>query len=179
MLVVERGPVSDSWASRVPLFSSDFASDGTRTIRRTMVAQKELIGKDGKRGTRTVEAYMGGVLGGSSRINQMLYTRGLPAEYNAWEEREGIKGWSWDSNENGDNGFREYFLKSERSDVGIEGVHSQDGEYPFDLITTSRCAVGRLMILGRRLEEQDARRLLLSRLRRVSRSLMPVFCMED
>ena len=105
----------------MPLFSSDFASDGTRTIRRTMVPQKELIGKDGVRGTRTVEAYSGAVMGGTSRINQMLYTRGLPDEYNKWESEAGMKGWGW-------NQMRGYFLKSEKAEEAVEGVHSQAGE---------------------------------------------------
>ena len=122
VLLVERGPVADTWASRVPLFSSDFASDGTRTIKRTTVPQKELVGKDGQRGTRVVEAYTGGVVGGTSRINQMLYTRGLPAEYDEWESRAGAKGWGWD-------GVKDLFLKSERADVEVQGVHAQRGEW--------------------------------------------------
>ncbi|RDX44653.1 alcohol oxidase [Lentinus brumalis] len=122
VLLVERGPVADTWASRVPLFSSDFASDGTRTIKRTSVPQKELIGKDGQRGTRVVETYTGAVMGGTSRINQMLYTRGLPAEYDEWESRAGATGWGWD-------GVKDLFLKSEKADVEVQGVHAQRGEW--------------------------------------------------
>ena len=107
-VVVERGPVADTWASRVPLFSSDFASDGSRTIKRTMEPQRELIGADGVRGTRIVEAYTGAVLGGTSRINQMLYTRGLPDEYDRWEREAGMKGWGWDQ-------MQGYFLKSDKA----------------------------------------------------------------
>ncbi|KAI0739507.1 alcohol oxidase [Daedaleopsis nitida] len=120
VLLVERGPIADTWASRVPLFSSDFASDGTRTLTRQMVPQKELVGKDGVRGTRIVQAYMGAVLGGTSRINQMLYTRGLPAEYDAWVEQAGLKGWGWEE-------VRELYLRGEKSDVEVVGVHSQNG----------------------------------------------------
>ncbi|KAI0631605.1 alcohol oxidase [Trametes polyzona] len=115
VLLVERGPVADTWASRVPLFSSDFASDGTRTIRRPMVPQQHLLSE----GKRTMDAFSGGVLGGTSRINQMLYTRGLPAEYDAWKEA-GMEGWGWED-------MRECFLKSEKSDIEVEGVHSTSG----------------------------------------------------
>lgn len=44
-------------------------------------------------------------LGGSSRINAMLYTRGIPAEYNSWSQA-GRKGWSYDD-------MQPYFMKSE------------------------------------------------------------------
>ncbi|KAI0819755.1 alcohol oxidase [Trametes gibbosa] len=115
VLLVERGPVADTWASRVPLFSSDFASDGTRTLRRTMEVQRHLLPE----GRRVMEAYTGAVLGGTSRINQMLYSRGLPAEYDAWKEA-GMEGWGWED-------MKGYFLKSEKADVGIEGVHSDRG----------------------------------------------------
>ncbi|KAH9895792.1 alcohol oxidase [Cubamyces lactineus] len=113
VLLIERGPVADTWASRVPLFSSDFASDGARTLRRRMEPQPAL-------GGRTLEAYTGGVLGGTSRINQMLYARGLPAEYERWGEEAGVKGWEWEE-------VRELFLKSEKADVGVEGVHGTGG----------------------------------------------------
>ncbi|EJF56945.1 alcohol oxidase [Dichomitus squalens LYAD-421 SS1] len=128
VLVVERGPLADTWASRVPLFSSDFASDGSRTIKRTMVPQRELISATGVQGDRVVEAYTGAVLGGTSRINQMLYTRGLPDEYNKWESEAGMKGWGWDV-------MKDYFLKSEKAEDAVEGVHSQDGVWKNKLHT--------------------------------------------
>ena len=129
VLLVERGPVADTWAARVPLFSSDFASDGSRTIKRTTVPQSELVGASGVQGDRAVEAYTGAVLGGTSRINQMLYTRGLPDEYNRWETEAGMKGWGWDE-------MKAYFLKSEKSEVAIEGVHSQGGVWRNKLHTS-------------------------------------------
>lgn len=100
----------------MPLFSSDFASDGTRTIRRDMVPQQHLLPK----GTRQMQAFSGSVLGGTSRINQMLYTRGLPAEYDEWREA-GMEGWGWED-------VRGCFLKSEKADVEVEGVHNTGGK---------------------------------------------------
>ncbi|KAI0922564.1 hypothetical protein AcV5_009503 [Taiwanofungus camphoratus] len=114
VLVIERGPRADSWTSRVPLFSSDFASDGSRTLKRTSEYQQEL--------GRPIQLYSGGALGGSSRVNQMLYTRGLPAEYDRWSDA-GRTGWSWKE-------LRPFFLKSECSLSGaVEGVHAVDGEW--------------------------------------------------
>ncbi|KAI0665482.1 alcohol oxidase [Trametes maxima] len=115
VLLVERGPVADTWASRVPLFSSDFASDGTRTIRRAMEPQQHLQPE----GARIMQAYSGAVLGGTSRINQMLYTRGLPEEYERWRA-SGLEGWGWED-------MQRCLLKSEKSDVEVEGVHSTKG----------------------------------------------------
>ena len=38
----------------------------------------------------------GKVLGGSSSINAMCYTRGTPADYDAWAA-DGAHGWAWQS----------------------------------------------------------------------------------
>lgn len=99
VLLVERGPLADSWASRVPLLSSDFASNGSRTQKRQSDYQPEL--------GRPIELIVGSALGGSSRINQMLYTRGLKKEYDIWEE-SGCPGWGWKD-------VGKCFMKSERA----------------------------------------------------------------
>ena len=45
---------------------------------------------------RAIDLCTGSVLGGSSRINQMLYLRGLEKEYDMWKKKTGCKGWGWD-----------------------------------------------------------------------------------
>ncbi|KAJ7642736.1 alcohol oxidase [Mycena polygramma] len=77
VLLLERGGVQDTWISRVPLFSSHFASDGSRSWVTQSTAQAHVD-------NRKIDVAGGNCLGGSSRINSMLYTRGLPAEFNAW-----------------------------------------------------------------------------------------------
>lgn len=52
-----------------------------------------------------MELLGGNSMGGCTKINAMLYTRGLPAEYNSWVE-SGCQGWSYDDME-------PYFIKSE------------------------------------------------------------------
>ncbi|KAF8878272.1 alcohol oxidase [Gymnopilus junonius] len=116
VLVIERGPVADSWASRVPLLSSDFASDGSRTQKRESTFQPAI--------NRTVELCTGSILGGSSRINSMIYTRGLRQEYDQMKEA-GLKGWGWEDVE-------PLFKKSEKA-LGPgeidEDVHGVNGEW--------------------------------------------------
>ncbi|KZT08238.1 GMC oxidoreductase [Laetiporus sulphureus 93-53] len=114
VLLLERGPRADSWASRVPLFSSDVASDGSPTLKRTSEKQDEI--------GRPLLLFSGGALGGTSRVNQAIYTRGLPAEYDRWAAA-GRKGLSWEE-------LRPYFLKSECALSGaVEGIHSTEGEW--------------------------------------------------
>lgn len=104
VLLIERGGVQDSWLSRVPLLSSHFASDGSRTRIWKSTPQTHANG-------RVFELAGGKSLGGSSRINAMLYTRGIPAEYNSWSQ-DGRQGWSYDD-------MQPYFKKSEK-DLGQE-----------------------------------------------------------
>lgn len=97
----------------MPLFSSDFASDGTRTYIRPSEGQ-------GKLANKSYDLYSGRALGGTSRINQMIYSRGLPAEYDAWKAA-GRVGWGWED-------IKPYFLKSERANYSVDaGVHAQTG----------------------------------------------------
>ncbi|GJJ10620.1 hypothetical protein Clacol_004847 [Clathrus columnatus] len=98
VLVIERGDVSDNWLTRIPLFSSDFHSDGSRSQVWRSAPQKLL-------NNRAIEMVRGNSLGGSSRINAMLYTRGVPGEYNAWAAA-GRRGWGYDD-------LLPYFIKSE------------------------------------------------------------------
>jgi choline dehydrogenase-like flavoprotein len=46
-------------------------------------------------GGRRIEAMRGKVLGGSSSINVMAYTRGHPGDYDRWAQK-GARGWSYD-----------------------------------------------------------------------------------
>ncbi|KAH8666911.1 hypothetical protein BX600DRAFT_284163 [Xylariales sp. PMI_506] len=87
VLVLERGVVGDNWFSRIPLLSG--ALNGLIPIvRRVSEPIKECDG-------RQTELWTGEALGGATRVNQMLYTRGVPGVYNEWAEM-GHPGWSWD-----------------------------------------------------------------------------------
>jgi len=63
----------------------------------------------------------GKVLGGSSSINAMSYTRGNRHDYDNWEQQYGAEGWSWDQ-------VLPYFIKSEDFQAdGDEGYHGYEG----------------------------------------------------
>lgn len=61
----------------------------------------------------------GRALGGSSAINAMLYVRGVPSDYDAWE-KSGAKGWSWKD-------VLPYFKKSENNIRGGDDLHGGKG----------------------------------------------------
>ena len=61
----------------------------------------------------------GKVLGGSSSINAMCYTRGVPADYDAWEA-DGASGWHWAA-------MLPYFLRAEGNVRGSGPLHGGDG----------------------------------------------------
>ena len=69
---------------------------------------------------RQIFCSRGKVLGGSSAINFLLYTRGNHADYDRWEE-SGNSGWSY-------RDLLPYFKKSEHQQRGADAYHGVDGE---------------------------------------------------
>lgn len=61
----------------------------------------------------------GKVLGGSSSINAMCYTRGVPGDYDNWAAR-GANGWGW-------NTVLPYFKRGEHNERGADAWHGSDG----------------------------------------------------
>jgi len=68
---------------------------------------------------RIVPAARGRVLGGSSSVNGMMYSRGHPRDYDQWRQM-GAEGWAWDD-------VLPYFKKSERSWRGEGPTHGASG----------------------------------------------------
>ncbi|GLB39319.1 putative (gmc) oxidoreductase [Lyophyllum shimeji] len=112
VLLVERGPIVDGWSARVPLLSSNFTDQKAPVYKWQSAPLTAVNGK-------TLTMVTGKALGGSSKINGLLYTRSVPGEYNAWEQA-GRKNWSW-------RDVEPYFKRSEAyldqasSDRGMTG----------------------------------------------------------
>lgn len=68
---------------------------------------------------RSIPAARGKVLGGSSAVNGMMYSRGHPRDYDQWAQM-GATGWSFDD-------VLPYFRKSERNERGASHWHGADG----------------------------------------------------
>ena len=98
VLLIERGPVVDSWMSRVPLLSASL--DGSPFATKIQSVTDLVTG-------RPVDIFQGNGLGGGTLINSMFYTRGPAGQYDAWE-RNGAEGW-------GSKALLPYFTKSENA----------------------------------------------------------------
>ncbi|EPE32304.1 FAD/NAD(P)-binding protein [Glarea lozoyensis ATCC 20868] len=99
VLLIERGPLNDSWMSRIPLLSTDIFNPSTGAVSWDCEPLKYCD-------DRVTQLYCGEVMGGTSRINGMVYTRGNPAEYEAWAAL-GYPNWSYEK-------VLPYFIKSEK-----------------------------------------------------------------
>ena len=69
---------------------------------------------------RQVDTPRGKVVGGSSSINSMVYMRGHPLDYDAWESDLGLDGWSYAD-------CLPYFRAGEASDRGADEWRGGDG----------------------------------------------------
>ncbi|KAI9643938.1 hypothetical protein NHQ30_007289 [Ciborinia camelliae] len=100
VLVLECGPANDTWLSRNPLISSNPTIPIFGSTRWKCEPMKYCD-------NRQSGVIRGDVLGGTSRINSMIYTRGAAADYDAWATL-GHPEWSYDK-------VLPYFVKSETS----------------------------------------------------------------
>jgi len=90
VLLVEAGPDAAPWKIRMPL-AVDGLLNGTDYNWGFM--SEPIRGAGGRR----VRQPRGRVVGGSSAINGMVYTRGNPQDYDEWERRHGCDGWGYRS----------------------------------------------------------------------------------
>lgn len=71
-------------------------------------------------GGRSLYFSRGKVLGGSSSINGMVYTRGSKSDYDLWADQYGCIGWSYED-------VLPFFKKAERNERGEGKYHGGDG----------------------------------------------------
>ncbi|KAL2759295.1 hypothetical protein ACRALDRAFT_1047303 [Sodiomyces alcalophilus JCM 7366] len=87
VLLLCRGTVGDTWFSRIPLINQAMQSDAPQVTALTSEPDERWAGPP-------VVSYTSGGLGGASRVNSLLLTRGAPANYDHWAEL-GNDQWSW------------------------------------------------------------------------------------
>ncbi|TEB33980.1 aryl-alcohol oxidase [Coprinellus micaceus] len=88
VILVEAGPDNEGvLAIQVPGLQTDI-DYSKYDWNYTTVAQSGLNG-------RTIALARGHVLGGSTSLNGMIYTRGTADDYDAWARLSGDSGWSW------------------------------------------------------------------------------------
>jgi choline dehydrogenase-like flavoprotein len=78
---------------------------------------------------RRIEATRGKVLGGSSSINVMAYTRGNPADYDRWAQK-GARGWSYAE-------VLPYFKRGEKWEGGANKFRGGEGPLGTEFAKTS------------------------------------------
>ena len=82
-------------------------------------------------GFQRIRCPAGRVLGGSSSINYMLYTRGHPHDYDQWAA-QGCEGWSYEE-------VLPYFLKSEKME---NEQHVNSGHSSRDSVSLTAVSYG-------------------------------------
>lgn len=110
--LLEAGPADKSVLIHCPAGLAVLAQTGQVNWAFDTVPQPGLNGRKGYQPR-------GMVLGGSSSINAMIYTRGHPHDYDQWAA-EGNAGWSFDE-------VLPYFKKSEHNERGPDAFHGTGG----------------------------------------------------
>lgn len=103
--------------SRVPLMSQNYVSSWSTGV------QDRFSEPIAAYNDRRLQLASGEGLGGTSRLNGLLVTRGTPGGYNEWANELGLEGWAW-------NDVEPYFAKMETAlDHSDTDYRGQKGEY--------------------------------------------------
>ncbi|MGO4568733.1 choline dehydrogenase [Rhizobium sp. 2YAF20] len=113
VLLIEAGPDASPWQIRMPL-AMDMLLTST-----TYNWGFESESEEGLRG-RKISHPRGRVIGGSSAINGMLYTRGNPQDYDEWRDSYGCTGWGYAD-------VLPYFMRMESSAEGDDRYRGRKG----------------------------------------------------
>ncbi|MGB3312822.1 MAG: choline dehydrogenase [Albidovulum sp.] len=113
VLLIEAGPDANPWTIRMPL-AVDRLLNGT-TYNWQFGSEPE----PGLQG-RAVAHPRGRVVGGSSAINGMVYTRGHPLDFDDWRDRYGCTGWGYAD-------VLPYFRRMETAPGGSSRYRGGDG----------------------------------------------------
>ncbi|KAK3693074.1 hypothetical protein B0T22DRAFT_33449 [Podospora appendiculata] len=110
VLVLEKGRVKDNFLSRIPLLSQNFFFPFLQVVSSRFSEPISYIQN------RAVRLWTAEGVGGATRINGMLLTRGIPGGYNQWAQDFGLTDWGW-------NEVEPYFRKSENAVGRLSAAH--------------------------------------------------------
>lgn len=113
ILIVEAGPADHSLMIHMP-------AGVYRAWRDPKINWNYETESDSKVHKRNIFMPRGRVLGGSSSINSMVYMRGHPLDYDAWQAAHGLRDWSYAH-------CLPYFKASETSDRGASDYRGGQG----------------------------------------------------
>jgi choline dehydrogenase len=88
VLLIEAGGDTNPWQVRMPLAVDQLLTSTKYNWGFESVSEPGL-------GGRKIEHPRGKVMGGSSSINGMVYTRGNPQDYDEWRDEHGCDGWGY------------------------------------------------------------------------------------
>ncbi len=112
VLLLEAGPSTEPFWVRTPAGMSRLFFDEKLNWKFFTEEERELAG-------RRIYWPRGKILGGTSAINGMVYTRGVASDYDEWRNA-GNPGWSWKD-------VLPYFKRSESNTHGTEDLHGRTG----------------------------------------------------
>ncbi|TCM65748.1 choline dehydrogenase [Rhizobium sp. BK068] len=113
VLLIEAGPDASPWQIRMPLAIDSLLT--TTTYNWAFESEPE----EGL-GGRSMPHPRGRVLGGSSAINGMVYTRGNPQDYDEWRDAFGCSGWGYAD-------VLPYFMRMENAKEGDDRYRGRKG----------------------------------------------------
>lgn len=120
MLVLEAGPANRNPLFRIPILGPALGVGSERLDWRYKTQP------DNSRGGLSQDWPRGKMLGGSSRLNGMVYVRGASADYDQWRDM-GCTGWGW-------NEVRPFFERFERI-TQPDNVHGANGDLAIHRLT--------------------------------------------
>ncbi len=122
VLVLEAGGNDNHPWLKMPMGQKNYLLTGKRNWNFKSEPEPHLNG-------RRIDVPRGKVIGGSSTINGMVYSRGHKSDYDQWRQM-GLQGWSWDD-------VLPYFRRSENSWRGESQLHSTSGPLHVNRVNTN------------------------------------------
>jgi choline dehydrogenase len=123
VILLEAGPDKTPWQIRMPLAVDMLMNSTAYTWGFKSEAEEGL-------GGRVMAHPRGRVIGGSSAINGMVYTRGNPQDYDEWRDKFGCSGWGYAD-------VLPYFMRMENAKGGDDRYRGRNGPLRITLPKTT------------------------------------------